>query len=368
MVDDWRLALDSKKVTGSIAIDVSKAFDSICHNLLLVKLRAYGVGEKAIDFLHSYLSGRKQRVKVNGVFSDWLPVYCGVPQGSLLGPLLFNVFINDLNFSVQLSAQRLYADDTTAYASNTDISALELSLNTGLEDLSSWFASNHLSVNSKKTQAMILGKHSHEPALHIGDSVNEISGFLNILGVCIDDKLSFKDHLSTVLRKVYAKVGALRRLRKLVPADISLMLYKAYILLHLEYCSPLLLGINKTLKRKLESANYYALKALLNFGNSLDYDFLLSAVNMQSLEHRRYYQSLVLLFKCIKGNGPDYISDLFEPRILRYNLRNSDHNLTRPSFNNRYYHNSFTYKASHLWNELPSYIKRSTELSEYRIS
>ena len=205
-----------------------------CDNLLLAKLRAYGVGEEAIDFLHSYLSGRKQRVKVNGVFSDWLPVYCGVPQGSLLG-------------------LRFYADDTTAYASNADISALELSLNRVLENLSSWFASNYLSVNSKKSQAMIPGKHSHEPALHIGDSVIEISGFLNILGVRTDHKLSFKDHLSTVLRKVYAKVGALRRLRKLVPADISLMLYKAYILPHLEYCSPLLLGINKTLNKKLES-------------------------------------------------------------------------------------------------------------------
>ena len=139
---------------------------------------------------------------------------------------------NDINFSVQLSSLRLCADDTTAYASNTDISALELSLNKDLENLSSWFASNYLSVNSKKTQAMILGKHSHEPALHIGDSVIEISGFLNILGVRIDHKLSFKDHLSTVLRKVYAKVGALRRLRKLVPADISLMLYKAYIYFH----------------------------------------------------------------------------------------------------------------------------------------
>ena len=215
------------------------------------------------------------------------------------GPLLFNVFINDLNFSVQLSSLRVYADDTTAYSSNTDISALELSLNKDLENLSSWFVSNYLSVNSKRTQATILDKHSHEPALHIGDSVIEIIGFLNILGVCIDDKLSFKDHLSTVLRNVYAKVGALRRLRKLVYADISLMLYMAYILPHLDNCSPLL-------NKKLESANYYALKtlkALLNFGNSLDYDSILSAVNMQSLKHRRYYQSLALLFKCIKEMG-----------------------------------------------------------------
>ena len=352
MFDDWRLALDSKKVIGSIAIDLSKAFDSICHNLLLAKLRAYGIGEEAIDFLHSYLSGRKQRVKVNGVFSDWLPVYCGVPQGSLLGPLLFNIFIND--------------DDTAAYASNTDISALELSLNKDLKNLSSWFASNYLFVNSKKTQAMILGKHSHEPTLYIGDTVIKISGFLNILGVRLDYKVSFKDHLSTVLRKIYAKIGALRRLKKTVSADISLMLYEAYILPHLEYCSPLLLGINKTLNKKLESANYYALKVFLNFGNSFDYDSILSTVNMRSLEHRRYYQSLVHLFKRVKVNGTDYISDLFEPHILRYNLRDSDHNLTQPSYNNRYYHNSFTYKASHMWNQLPSYIKGSTDLSEFR--
>ena len=139
MVDDWGLALDSKKVIGSIAIDVSKAFDSICHNLLLVKLRAYGVGEEAIGFLHSSLSGCKQRVKVNGVFSDRLTVYCGVSQGSLLGPLPFNIIqiYRRSKFSTQLTSLRLYADDTTAYASNTDISALELSPNKDLKNLSS---------------------------------------------------------------------------------------------------------------------------------------------------------------------------------------------------------------------------------------
>lgn len=128
-IDDWRLALHSKKVTGSIAIDLSKAFDSICPNLLLAKLSAYGVSDGTTKFLHAYMSDRKQRVKVNGIFSDWLPVYCGVPQGSPLGPLFFNIFINDLNFVVQVSSLHLYADDTTTYASDTNTTALELSLN-----------------------------------------------------------------------------------------------------------------------------------------------------------------------------------------------------------------------------------------------
>ena len=126
MVDDWRLALDSEKITGSIAIDLSKAFDSICHNLILAKLRAYGLNDDAIAFLQSYLTDRHQRVKFHGKFSEWCPVKCGVPQGSLLGPLLFNIFLNDLNFAGQSSSLRLYADNTKTYASDLDIVTLEI--------------------------------------------------------------------------------------------------------------------------------------------------------------------------------------------------------------------------------------------------
>lgn len=110
-----------------------------------------------MEFLQSYLSNRQQRVKVNGVLSDWLPVLCGVPQGSLLGPLLFNIFINDLNFVARIAPLRLYDDDTTTYSSATNTTALELSFNQDLLKLSTWFSSNYLTLNHTKNQAMILG-------------------------------------------------------------------------------------------------------------------------------------------------------------------------------------------------------------------
>lgn len=145
----------------SVAIDLTKAFDSICHNLLLAKLHAYGVSQGAMGFLQSYLSNWQQRVKVNGVLSDWSPVLCGVPQGRLLGPLLFNIFINDLILVSQIASLRLYTDNTTTYTSAANTTALELSFNQDLQKLSTWFSSSYLTVNHSKTQVMILGNFNY---------------------------------------------------------------------------------------------------------------------------------------------------------------------------------------------------------------
>ena len=147
---------------------------------------------------------------------------------------------------------RLYAYDTTTYASNRDIITLEIALNQDLNILVTWFSQNYLIVNSIKTQGMILGSHTHIPEFFIGDTKVELANSLKILGVTIDNKLTYREHISNMLKKVYAKIGVLKRP---MPHNMSLSLYKAYLLPHFEYLSQLLIGINKTLSSKLESAN-----------------------------------------------------------------------------------------------------------------
>ena len=168
-----------------------------------------------------------------------------------------------------------------------------------------------------------------------------------------------------MFKKVYAKIGVLRRLKRLMARNVSLSLYKAYLLPHLEYCRPLLIGINKTLNSKLESANKDALKTLLNLGNNLDYDTILSLSDMQRLEYRRYYSCLVLLYKCMNSDGPQYVKNFFQIRYSKYNLRGRGINLEQPDYNNKFFHNSFTYIVSRLWNKLSVHIKTSSTFGDF---
>ncbi|PFX22135.1 putative RNA-directed DNA polymerase from transposon X-element [Stylophora pistillata] len=203
MTEDWRRSLDKRESVIAVAVDLSKAFDSINHNLLLAKLKAYGSSPSALNLISSYLLGRRQRVKLSGVCSSYSEVMVGVPQGSLLGPLLFNIYINDLNYAIPDVSLRLYADDTTMYASDVSPMVLEFVVNNGLERLSSWFRENHLVINNTKTQAVPIGpcKYSYDLAIH--SSVIETLPSIKILGVELDSMLSFKDHITKQLQKLW---------------------------------------------------------------------------------------------------------------------------------------------------------------------
>ena len=144
MTEDWRACLDRRETVAVVAVDLSKAFHSVCHPLLLAKLKAYGFTDDALELMTAYLLGRRQRVKLDGAYSQWRTIRSGVPQGSLLGPLLFNMYLNDLNYFVANTSLRLYADDTTEYASDASPIVLQSVLNSDLSVLSRWFARNYL--------------------------------------------------------------------------------------------------------------------------------------------------------------------------------------------------------------------------------
>ena len=161
LTEDWRKSLDSKETVAIVSMDLSKVFDSIPHVLLLAKLKAYGLGETSIDLFRSYLSGRTQRVKIGDTFSEWELVRRGVPQGSVLGPIFFNVHINDLFYHIKQANLNACADDEQLYSSDKDLETLNKRLEHELGIANSWYERNGMIINPDKHQAIVLGANSN---------------------------------------------------------------------------------------------------------------------------------------------------------------------------------------------------------------
>ena len=228
---------------------------------------------------------------------------------------------------------RLYADETTAYLSDVSPTILEFSFSNDRQTLSSWFESNHLTVNSAKTQALSVGPCAYHYSLILNNARIEFLRSIKILGVTLDKDLSYREHISDQLKKAYSKASALRRIRRFLPHDVMIKLYKAFILPHLEYCSPLLVGIGTGQRNRLEDGNCYILRTLVGHNKSMSYDELLTMASMTSSYCRRLHQALIVLFKCLNGTGPTYIGSLFKHRHTPYRLRGEGWNLELPKFN-----------------------------------
>ena len=216
-------------------------------------------------------------------------------------------------------------------------------------------------INNVKTQALPIGPCRYDFDLTLnGSGVTKLPS-IRILGVELDSVLNFIEHISSQLKKADAKTGALRTIRRFVPMDFMLASYKSFILPHLEYCSPLLLGVGKVQANKIEDANHYILRTLTGHGKSLSYQELLIC-KLDTLKCRKKEQSLILLLKCIRNIGPKEQ----EKRETSYNLRGNGVNLCVPKFNLNFMRNSFTYKCVQLWNKLPEDVKLADNVNIFK--
>ena len=213
LIENWKKPLDEKFLVGAVLTDLSKACDCNPHDLLTAKLHAYGFSRKTVTFIYSYLKRRKQKVKVNNFLSDFLTLLSGVPQGFILGPILFNIFLNDLFSTSKLSDLFNFADDNTISTTADNIDHPLLTLKYELELAVKWFQGNQMIVNPDKFEAMILqnsrnSKNYESVKLELGSAKIDTKNAVKLLGITIDNLLNFKDHISELCSKASMQLNA----------------------------------------------------------------------------------------------------------------------------------------------------------------
>ena len=242
LIDRLLAQLKNHKIPINFYIDLAKAFDSLNHDILLDKLSYYGVNGTAKTLLNSYLSDRKQYVKINDVKSSIQSYKTGVPQGSIVGPLLFNIFINDIINSSRKFNFILYADDTTLnstvenFGNTTD--EIQSSITSELQTICKWLDLNKLCLNVNKSKFMLFHMPQRvTPLLHFelnGSPIEYLQEF-NFLGLTLDSSLSFKFHLTKIGNKISRVIDLLHKLKHIFPSYILRMIYNSLILPHMNY-------------------------------------------------------------------------------------------------------------------------------------
>ena len=247
LVDNINNAVEKNENTIGIFLDLSKAFDTIDHNILLHKLNHYGFRGIVHDWFKNYLNNRKQYVNYNSKKSLLKNIICGVPQGSILGPLLFILYINDIINTSSILEFILFADDTTIVYSHQDISSQITMINKELEEINNWFKANKLSVNASKTNCMLLGtrqmiskidnhaSQQQEVDIILDDKKLERVTKTKFLGVTIDENLTWKYHIDCISKTISRNIGIINKLKHFIPEYILYTLYCTLILPYINY-------------------------------------------------------------------------------------------------------------------------------------
>ena len=350
-------ALDSSFDGRVIALDISKAFDQVWHKGLFRKITSYGISGRVYSIIKSFLSGRKMRVVVNGQSSEVFDINAGVPQGSVLGPTLFLLFINDLPANIVRSFVNIFADDTTIYGhTSKDLSHLDLASNISI-DLSltvQWGNKWLVTFNSLKTKLVSFHHHivtpDFPPISMDGTDLEESPCLDKLLGLKFTPDLKWDAYIACVAKETARMVGSFYRSRKFLTPKAILYLYKSQIRPKMEYCCHI-----------WASSSQHALSALDRVQNrmrGLLGDGLFSS--LQPLSHRRNVASLALFYRYINGKCSDELHSLVPkkrefPRCTRFadSSKRHPHFLVIPKTRSMFHSNSFFPRTAAKWNSLP---------------
>ena len=368
MIEKWKTWLDKNGgLAGAVFMDLSKAFDTINHELLIAKLEAYGFSNDSLGIILDYLSDRWQRTKVNTSFSSWAELLCGVPQGSVLGPLLFNIYLNDLFFQFINTHTCNFADDTTLSACSLNLEELLHDLEYDTLSAIIWFENNYMKLNQSKCHFMISGNIKEHLWIQVGEEMIWESAQEKLLGLTFDKKLNFDSHISSICKKAGQKVTALARVTRLLPFHRRREILKTFIESQFSHCPLVWMFCSRKMNRKINHIHERALRLVYNDYSSTFNELLIKDKSV-CIHYRNLHQLAIEMYKVKNNLSPPFMQELFTHLGVGCGTRTGGDKFLRPNVDT--VHNgehSLRSFGPILWNTmLPKKIKDSESLEKFK--
>jgi hypothetical protein len=370
---------DLGESTVLVALDLSAAFDTIDHTLLLTRLQStFGITGTTLNWISSYLTNRYQFVKLGTLSST--PQLCtsGVPQGSVLGPLLFTLYVSPISSLLSRLgvSQHQYADDTQLYISlsRSNTSQQAHTLEYALSVLSLWFSHNWLALNPEKSESILLGTQQRNRTLDLSSvdvagAVVPLSDNIKLLGVTLDNSLTFRKHINHVSQSCYYHIKALRYIRHSIDTHSASLIAHSLVSSRLDYANSVLYGAPDSVIVKLQRIQNTLARTVLQSNYLAHCDTLLKQLHWLPIHTRIRFKLATITYKALSTSSPHYLSSLLSQHQPTRSLRSSDmHYLNTVSTKTNFASRAFRSAAPAVWNAIPLPVRTSPSLASFKRS
>ncbi|CAH0559663.1 unnamed protein product [Brassicogethes aeneus] len=362
VTDDILQDLDSNNMAALILLDYSKAFDLINHKLLLAILKFIGFGYTSVIFLKMYLSDRQQCVRIKNNISTPVEIKCGVPQGSILGPLLFAIYTSQLVKCIKNCNFHLYADDTQLYFpfKCEDLCEITGIINKDLENLSLESSAHSLQINPQKSKVIVFSKRGNVPSISLtinGQKIEQVNKAKN-LGVIFDSNLRFSEHVSNCVKKAFYNLKNIYSQRHLLNTNIKKLVCDSMVLSHFNYCDALYgFCLTKIDERRIQRLQNSCVRLICGVRRRLSVKSKFCEIGWLNMSERRLLHSLVLFNNVVTYKCPPYLYNKikFRTDVHTLNIRNRL-NLTIPRHKSAIFQRSYSYNIAKWYNLLPDSV------------
>lgn len=370
LTDQLKKFIDEGFLAASVFIDLTQAFDSINHNILFAKLEAIGICGPALLLLKSYLYNRVQVVSISNVYSRQRTTNIGVPQGSILGPLLFLIYINDLPNCLSFTKCILYADDTTIFTFHKDISSLVTKLNTDLENILRWCNVNMLSINATKTKFVVFSSHQRSltsiPPITFGPHCLPPSSCSSFLGILLDCNLKYLNHIAHIKKKIAYGIRILIKTRPYFTRTTLLSLYHSFVHSHITYGIVCWGNTYNTHIASLQIVQNQAIRIITCSSRFSNAKSLLHENNILTISELTKYNLGIFFYRFLNNELPQITfspSNLMIYSTTRFALNN---NFLIPRVRTNYGKQTVEFTSLSIWNTLPLTMKNSRSLQKFK--